>query len=238
MRRGGRLASILVSFLTLALLAGVSPCRAAQGEHGEKKEGARKEDKAQGEAAKAGADKGGHGDGPKVDKPYNPLEIMADLAIWTTVVFLLLFFILKRFAWGPMLEGLRKREETIRAAVEEAQRARIEAEKARAEFQQEMARAQQQIPAIMEEAHKKADQLIEEMRTKATEEIAADRQRLRREIETAKDQALADIWTQAAQLATLISAKAIRRELSPEDHRRLVDESLDELRQQADNQRR
>jgi F-type H+-transporting ATPase subunit b len=229
MRSGSRLASILVSFLTLALLAGPSPCGAAQAEHGEKKEGAQKEDKAHGAAGK---------DGHKEDKPFNPLEVVSDLAIWTTVVFLLLFFILKRYAWGPMLEGLRKREETIRAAVEEAQRARIEAEKARAEFQQEMARAQQQIPAIMEEARKKADKLVEELRIKATEEIAADRQRLRREVETAKDQALADIWGQAAQLATLISAKAIRRELSPEDHRRLVDEAMDELRQQAANQRR
>jgi F-type H+-transporting ATPase subunit b len=235
MRRGGRLASILVSILTLALLAGVSPYLAAQ-EHGEEKKGQNQKEE-HGKEQKADHDTTGKG-GHKEEKPFNPLEVAADLAIWTTVVFLILFFILKRFAWGPILEGLRKREETIRAAVEEAQRARIEAEKARAEFQQEMARAQQQIPAIMEEAHKKADKLVEELRTKATEEIAADRQRLRREIETAKDQALADIWGQAAQLATLISAKAIRRELSPDDHRRLVDEALDEMRQQADNQRR
>jgi F-type H+-transporting ATPase subunit b len=231
MRRGGWLGAFLVGFLTLALLAGTSPGRVAAQEknHGEKKEagGAPKEGKA-----------GDHNGGHKEDQPFNPLEVFADLAIWTTVVFLLLFFILKRFAWGPMLEGLRKREETIRAAVEEAQRARQEAEKARAEFQQEMAKAQQQIPAIMAEAHKKADRLIEEMRAKATEEIAADRQRLRREVETAKDQALSEIWSQTAQLATLISAKAIRRELSAEDHRRLVDEAMDEMRQQAANQRR
>jgi len=235
MRRGW-LGAFLVGFLALALLAGLAPCRAAQ-DHGEKKEAgaAHQEEKAGGKAAHKDD---GHGGAHKEDKPFNPLEIAADLAIWTTVVFLLLFFILKRFAWGPMLEGLRKREETIRAAVEEAQRARREAERARAEFQQEMAKAQQQIPAIMEEAHKRADQLIEDMRSKATEEIAADRQRLRREVETARDQALSEIWARAAQLATLISAKVIRRELSPEDHRRLLDEAMDDLRQQATNQRR
>jgi len=226
MRRTAWLGAFLVGFLTLALLAGVSPCRAAQHDEG-------KEQPAGGKAEKAD-----HGGNHKEDKPFNPLEVCADLAIWTTVVFLLLFFILKRYAWGPMLEGLRKREETIRAAVEEAQRARMEAEKARAEFQLEMAKAQQQIPAILEDAHKKADQLISEMRSKATEEIAADRQRLRREVETARDQALAEIWNQAAQLATLISAKVIRRELSPEDHRRLVDEAMDDMRRVADGRRR
>jgi F-type H+-transporting ATPase subunit b len=58
-----------------------------------------------------------------------------------------------------------------------------------------------------------------------------ERERLRRDISTARDQALQEIWNQTAQLATLISAKAIRRELTDEDHRRLVDEALAELRQ-------
>jgi F-type H+-transporting ATPase subunit b len=229
---GGR-RIVLASLLTLALLAGAAPVRAG----GEEKHPAQKEDKAHG-GAPEGAAAGGHDDHKGGDKGPNLFERATDLTIWTLVVFLLLLFILKKYAWGPMLEGLRKREETIRAAVDEAQRARLEAEKARAEFQQEMAKAQQQIPALMAEAHKRADEMVEAIRVKATEEIAADRQRLRHEIETARDQALADIWTQAAQLATLISAKAIRRELSPDDHRRLVDEALDEMRQEAANQRR
>ena len=53
----------------------------------------------------------------------------------------------------------------------------------------------------------------------------------RREIETAKDQALSELWGKSAELATIISAKAIRRSLSEEDHRRLLDEALTELKQ-------
>jgi F-type H+-transporting ATPase subunit b len=67
------------------------------------------------------------------------------------------------------------------------------------------------------------------LRAKATSEIQADRQRLRREVELARDQALQEIWTQAAQLATLISAKALKREVNTDDHRRLVDDALAEL---------
>ena len=67
------------------------------------------------------------------------------------------------------------------------------------------------------------------MIAKARAEIQAERERLRREIEMARDQALQELWKQAADLATMISAKAIRRQLSAEDHRRLVDEALTEL---------
>jgi F0F1-type ATP synthase membrane subunit b/b' len=64
----------------------------------------------------------------------------------------------------------------------------------------------------------------------ARQEIQAERERLHREMELARDQALRQIWGQGAQLAALISAKVIRRQLTPDDHRQLVDEALAELR--------
>jgi len=169
---------------------------------------------------------------PKSETPSN-LDIFAgalDLAIWTIVVFLLLLFVLTKFAWKPMLEGLRKREESIRGAVEEAKIARAETERAKSEFQRELAEAHQQIPKLMEEARRKAQELNDEMRAKANADIGAERLRLRREIDTATDQALQKIWTQLADSSTLIAAKAIRRSLTAEDHQRLVEEAMAELR--------
>jgi F-type H+-transporting ATPase subunit b len=170
-------------------------------------------------------------EGKKDDSPphiFTPVRI--DLLIWTLVVFLGLFFILKKAAWGPILEGLHKREDSIRSAVEEAKLARAETERVRAQFQKEMDEAFAKIPAMMDEARRDAAHMAEEMRVKAAADIQADRQRLRREIEVAKDQALQEIWNQTARLATDISAKAIRRNISEDDHRRLVDETLSELR--------
>ncbi|HXG13272.1 MAG TPA: F0F1 ATP synthase subunit B [Gemmataceae bacterium] len=173
----------------------------------------------------------GHAKGETKPHIFTPVRI--DLFIWTLLVFLLLLFILKRFAWGPILEGLHKREEAIRSAIEEAKEARKETERVRAQFQREMEEAFAKIPAMMDEARRDAQRLAEEMRAKAAAEIQADRQRLRREIELARDQALQEIWNRAVELATLISAKAIRRNISEEDHRRLVDEALAELRHAA-----
>jgi F-type H+-transporting ATPase subunit b len=161
----------------------------------------------------------------------NPVSIKYDLGIWTLVVFGLLFLALRKVAWGPMLEGLHKREQGIRDAIAEAQKAREEAQQLRAQFRGEMDRAQEKVHEIMEAARNDARRLTEEMTTKARGEIQTERERLHREIELAKDQALQELWNQTAQLATLVSAKAIRRHLNADDHRRLVDEAIAELRQ-------
>ena len=178
---------------------------------------------------------GEHGHGRHHGEPEEEglLTLSADLGIWTLVVFVLLLVILKRLAWKPMLEGLHKREETIRSALEEAQKARAEAEQLRARLQQEMDRAAETVRGILEEARRDAQYTSEQILAKARQEIATERERLQREVAIAKDQALQELWNQAADLATLISAKAIRRSLSPEDHRRLMDEALAELRQVA-----
>ena len=67
------------------------------------------------------------------------------------------------------------------------------------------------------------------MRTKALADIQQERGRLRHEMEIAKDQAIKEIWEKAAQVATLIAANAIGRSLTDEDHRRLLDEAMQEL---------
>ena len=165
------------------------------------------------------------------DKPPAILDLRWDLGLWTIVVFLLLFFVLRKLAWGPMLEGLKKREESIRLAVEEAKLARAETEKVRADFKAQMDKAYAEIPKIMDEARREAQQLADQMRAKALADIQTERQRLRREIETARDQALKELQDFAADLATRISAKVLKRAVSADDHRRLVDDALNEMRQ-------
>jgi F-type H+-transporting ATPase subunit b len=166
------------------------------------------------------------------EKP-NIFDPRSDLFFWTIIVFVLLLLVLKKWAWGPMLQGLQRREQNIQLAIDEAQRAREEAQRMREQWQAEIDRANDKVREIMDAARRDAENVREEMLGKTRRDIQAERDRLHREIETARDQALQEIWTQTAQLATLISAKAIRRELSGEDHRRLVDEALAELRQAA-----
>jgi F-type H+-transporting ATPase subunit b len=161
------------------------------------------------------------------------LQPRYDLTLWSIVIFVILFLVLRKYAWGPILEGLNKRERSIEDAIDEAKKVRADMSKQQADFESKLAEANQQIPKLMEEARRSAEQLKEEMRTQAAADINDERQRLRREIEAARDQALQDIWNQAANLATVISAQAIRRSLAPEDHRRLVDTALGEIQSLA-----
>lgn len=170
-------------------------------------------------------------------RPVNILALRWDLGLWTLVVFLLLLFILSRIAWKPMLEGLRKREETIRGSLEEAQRARADAQRMQQEFQRQMDQAQERVRDTLDEGRREAQRLQEEMLAKARSDIQAERDRLRREIERARDQAVQELWNQTARLATMVSAKAIGRQINEDDHRRLVDEAINDLKAGGDGRR-
>jgi F-type H+-transporting ATPase subunit b len=162
--------------------------------------------------------------------PPNP-----SLTLYTIVIFVLLLLVLHKFAWGPMLQGLQKRERSIKEAIEEAKRLRADSARAEASFKAELEKAHAQIPALMEEARRDAAALKEQLKNEANAEIQKERQRLLREIDSAKDHALQEIWTQSANLATLISSKVVGRSLNPDDHHRLIDEAMNELKQSARN---
>jgi F-type H+-transporting ATPase subunit b len=153
-----------------------------------------------------------------------------DIGLWSIGIFIILFLLLARFAWKPMLEGLTKREEKIRDALEQAEKTRREALEQSEKLQMQMKESAGQVAAMMDEGRRDAQALKEQMVADAKAEIQQERDRLLREVEAAKDQALQEIWQSSVSLATAMSAKAIGRAVGEEDHRRLLDESLAELK--------
>lgn len=163
----------------------------------------------------------------------NEIDIFAprfDLGIWTIVVFLGLVWVLRKYAWGPMIEGLRKREENVRGALEEAKKARADAQNIQAELKKQFDGAAQKIAGMMEEGRRDAQQLLADAKAQAAKEHQTERERARREIETQKDQAIQEIWQKTAQVATHIAMKAVRKQLTIDDHHALIDEALQELK--------
>lgn len=148
----------------------------------------------------------------------------------TLVVFLSLLAILYKFAWGPILKGLAAREGAIFAARDEAVKVKHEAEDLRAKLAAEYASANDKIRGLMDEARRDAESLRAAERAAGQKEASDERDRAKRDIESAKDAALQEIYQRSIQLASLMSAKAIRREMTPADHSRLLDESLAELK--------
>lgn len=149
-----------------------------------------------------------------------------DLFIWTSIVFLLLAIFLGVFARKPLMDGLSKREKSIRDALEESKRVREEAERMKSEFDAEKAKRAQEIEEMMAEAKRDAERLHDELKSKAEDEIRLERERLQREISTARDQALNEIWNQAVMMATDVSLQSTKQALTEDDQRKLLDDSL------------
>jgi F-type H+-transporting ATPase subunit b len=219
MRLGGLLVLALCLFTALAI---VGPVAAAHDHAAPAEAGGHRPDSAPPEGS---------------DNPFAGSKgYILDLAIWTVVIFVVLLLVLGRFAWKPMLAGLQKREENIRSALAEAQAAREEAKQIQVDLQKQLANAHDQVRQILDEGRRDAEQLREEELAKTQAEIKAERDRLQREIEMQTAQALRKIWSQAADLATLASAKALGRGISEDGHRRLIDEALAEIQASAGGQ--
>jgi F-type H+-transporting ATPase subunit b len=165
--------------------------------------------------------------------PKNVLEPDLVNSIVTLVVFGALLAVLYAFAWGPILKGLKAREDAQFAAVDEAKKARDEAAAMRSQVQAELAKAADQVRALLDEARADAVALRATEKEAGVKEAHAERERARREIEVAKDTALDEIYRTAVDLATNLSAKTLGRTMTADDHRKLLDESLAELKQSA-----
>jgi F-type H+-transporting ATPase subunit b len=236
MRAGWLHLFAISTILTWAALL-TAPARAENANVAQENAGAQDKEKHKEDAAQtkaAAKDHGGQKGGDQGPPIFLPIRI--DLAIWTLVVFLLLLFVLSKYAWNPMLGALQKREQNIRSAIDEAQRAKDEAHQIREQLASERAKIADETRAAIDAARKDGQQLRDSMLAQAKADIQAERDRTRREIAGEKDRALKEIWDQTAQLATLVSAKAIRRELTPADHRRLVDEALADLQKAGGKQ--
>lgn len=165
---------------------------------------------------------GGHGGGGAI----SPFAGDVGNALWTLVIFALLLWVLGKYAWGPILQGIQGREKFIRDALAEAKTQRDEAEARLREYEAKLAAARDEVDAIMDEARRDAEALRLREEERAREEAEKTIGRARREIEIAADTAVKDLYARAARLATAAASAVLRREIRAEDHERLVSESI------------
>jgi F-type H+-transporting ATPase subunit b len=148
-------------------------------------------------------------------------------AIWTLVIFGLVVFVLGKFAWGPILNTLQTRESYIREALEKAKHDRESAEARLKEYEAKLAASRAEATAIVEEGRRDADVVKRRIEATAKEEADKMIERAKREIHIATDTATKELYTLSAKLATQLAAQVIGRELTPQDHARLISEAID-----------
>ena len=149
--------------------------------------------------------------------------------VWTVVIFLILLFVLGKYAWGPILNGLQTRENFIREALEKAKRDREESEARLRELEARLAAARSEASAIVDEGRRDAEAVKRRIEEDAKRESDKMIERARREIQIATDTATKELYGLAARLATDMAARVIGREVNPQDHERLIAQSIEEL---------
>lgn len=152
-----------------------------------------------------------------------------DNVVWTLVIFVLVIFVLGRFAWGPLLESLQRREEFIRRSLTEAKNDREAAEARLEEYESKLAAASSEAAELIDQGRRDAQTLRARIEEQAREESDKMIERATREIDLAKQTAIKDLYAISAELATQIAGRILERELSPQDHERLISESIQEL---------
>lgn len=147
-------------------------------------------------------------------------------AVWTLVIFGAVLFVLGKYAWGPIINGLKQREDFIRDSIAKAKADREAAEAQLKAYEERLNQARSDATKIVEEGRRDAEVVKAKIEQLAKEEADKMIERAKREIGIAKDTAVKDLFTLASRLATDAASRIIRAELKPEDHERLIAESI------------
>lgn len=156
----------------------------------------------------------------------DPAEFKSDLAIFTFLVFLLLLGLLYKFAWGPVTEGLERREASIHDNIAAAEAARIKAEKMLAEHATRLDKVQDEVREILAEARRDAEHTKNDIVAAAQKEAEASRLRAVHDIERARDQAMDELFNHMARSVSQATEQVIGRALTGADNDRLIEEAL------------
>ncbi len=157
------------------------------------------------------------------------IKVVPGLMIWTLVAFGITFFVLRKYAFGPIQKTIDERRDKIRLAVEEADNARNEARDLLEQNKAILAQARSESAAILAEAKKVGDGQI----SRAKEEAESERQRrledTKKQIEAETSRAIDQIRTEVAGLTVDATQRVVGKVLDTADQRRLVDEAIAEL---------
>ncbi len=153
------------------------------------------------------------------------------LVFWMVISFSLILFILKKFAWKPILKALKERENTIDTALKSAAKAREEMEHLKADNEKIIKEAKNVRDNLLKEARQVKDKIISEAKQKANSEaniIIAD---AKRQIENEKEAALDEIKNQIAGFSVEIAEKILKKKLEKtKDQKDLINELIDEIK--------
>lgn len=159
----------------------------------------------------------------------NPILPATDELVWGAISFAVLFFLLRKFAYPAIKQGMDARAERIRTDLQAAQSQRDEAESVLAEYRAQLNDARAEAGRIIEEARRAADGLKRDQEARLQAELAELRQRAIADIGSAKSQAIADLRGEVAELAIGAAEVVVQRSLNKATQTQLVEDYIDQV---------
>ena len=170
--------------------------------------------------------------GKKIDdcqKAPSPILPAKNELIWGTISFLVLFFLLWKFAWPGLKKGLETRTERIQSDLDAAETAKAEASTVLDDYRAQLADARNESARIIEESRQAADELRRDQEQRLQAELAQMRDRAAADIESAKRQAIADLRDEVAQIAIGAAEVIVQSNLDRDTQTRLVDQYIEQV---------
>ena len=153
------------------------------------------------------------------------------LFIWQVVIFVGLIFLLKKFAWKPILDAVNEREQGIKNALESAENARNEMQNLQADNQRILQEARAERDAMLKDAREMKEKMVADAKNEAQEQGQKMIDQAKAAIESEKNAAMADLKAQVATLSLSIAEKVLKDELSnKESQTKLVEKMLGDVK--------
>ena len=141
-------------------------------------------------------------------------EFSIGLFFWQTIIFILLIFLLKKFAWKPILDAVNEREEGIKNALLSAEKAKEEMASLQSDNEQTLKKARSERDLLLKEAREIKQQIIDEAKNEAKSEAKKIISQAQETIQNEKNAAIVDLKNQVASLSIDIAEKVLKEKLS------------------------
>jgi F-type H+-transporting ATPase subunit b len=135
------------------------------------------------------------------------------LLIWTLLAFLVVFFLLAKYAWPAIINGLREREQSIATSLESAKRVQAEMAQLKSENEALLAKAREERAQLLKEARETKDRIIAEAKDQAKAEASKIMSETQAAIQAQQMAALTEVKNQVGKLVIEVSEKVLRKEL-------------------------
>ena len=166
---------------------------------------------------------------------FEQIEVFQSLAFWSVVSFALLFLLLKKYAFPPILEALEERENKIRTEISDAEKLRQEAQELKADLEKELKNAHEKANTIVQMAGDESKKIQEKTIQETQAKVRQMQNDAEQEIQIAQNKLLNEIRGYTAALTIAATEKVLKKSLGDEDKKRLIDESIEEVLREMDS---